>query len=102
LYSVDESRPVPVEILDGRLYLQVEVDMNLEQTGPDEGHYEYREVRAVIAARTRLTPLAFDKHVRRGYLPSPVRLPGRSWRWYPAADVGRILDLCRRRGWMTS
>jgi predicted DNA-binding transcriptional regulator AlpA len=60
---------------------------------------EYRRVRATVADLTRLTPLAFDRHVRRGYFPPPLRLPGRCWRWYTPENVVLILDLCRRRRW---
>lgn len=65
-----------------------------------EYRLEYREVRAAIVDKSRLTPVAFDRHVQRKYFPSPRRIPGRSWRWYSHADVELILDLCRRRHWL--
>lgn len=74
--------------------------MSQQHDRGDDFRLEYREVRATISSRTRLTPLAFDRHVQRGYFPKPRRLEGRSWRWYHQADVDLILDLCRRRHWL--
>src|SRR3954469_13380153 len=78
----------------------VEAAMNHDQPDQDMPLLEYRTVRGIVTLMSRLTPLAFDRHVQRGFFPRPERLPGRAWRWHTHADLELILDLCRRRHWL--